>query len=315
MRSFSKLGAFSILSSGIFQSAHALTWGTTKNLFVFGDSYTSTSWNISAGLGFQPQYTAADGANWVMALTTRYNVTNTALYNLAYGGATTDSKLVTPYLPTVESLVDQVTLFKQYLSPPPAAAPWTGSDSLFAIWIGINDVGNSWYWTNTTQAAFHKVIMDRYFQQVDILYAAGARSFLFLNVPPLGRTPLFIEQGATAVQQVGEATADYNSQLASRVQAFISQYNSTSVAKKNGPLGQVKVFDTGKVFNTLLNNANTLGFVNVTGYADAYENGTPGPTTQTYPDPPVSSYFWLNSLHPVWPVHEILAKAIQTFIS
>lgn len=37
-----------------------------------------------------------------LILAERYNITNTNVYNLAYGGATTDSKLVTPYLPTVE---------------------------------------------------------------------------------------------------------------------------------------------------------------------------------------------------------------------
>lgn len=37
-----------------------------------------------------------------LRLADRYNVTNTNVYNLAYGGATTDSKLVTPYLPTVQ---------------------------------------------------------------------------------------------------------------------------------------------------------------------------------------------------------------------
>lgn len=41
---------------------------------------------------------------------------------------------------SLRSLVDQVTLWKQYLSPPPAVVPWKSNDSLFAIWIGINDV-------------------------------------------------------------------------------------------------------------------------------------------------------------------------------
>lgn len=146
--------------------------------------------------------------------------------------------------------------------------------------------------------------MDRLFGQIDILYNAGARSFVFLNVPPLERTPLFIEQGSTAVTQVKSATLDYNTQLSSRIKTFIQQYNSSSVAKKNGALGLVKLFDTQKVFNTLLNNADALGFVNITGYADLYQNGTPNPTTQIYPYKPASSYFWLNTLHPLFTVHE-----------
>jgi len=49
--------------------------------------------------------------------------------------------------------------------------------------------------TNVTQAGFHKTLVDRLFEQVDALYGAGARSFVFLSVPPLERTPLVIVQG------------------------------------------------------------------------------------------------------------------------
>jgi hypothetical protein len=80
------------------------------------------------------------------ALTMRYNVTDTKVFNLAYGGATIDSKLVTPYLPTVQSIVTQVNLFDQYLAPKPVGAQWNSSNSLFAFWIGINDIGNSYGW-------------------------------------------------------------------------------------------------------------------------------------------------------------------------
>ena len=32
------------------QTALAVTWGKAKNLVVFGDSYTTSGWNISAGV-------------------------------------------------------------------------------------------------------------------------------------------------------------------------------------------------------------------------------------------------------------------------
>jgi hypothetical protein len=83
------------------------------------------------------------------ALTSRYNITDTKVFNLAYGGATIDSKLVTPYLATVQSVVTQVGLFEKYLAHKPTGAHWNSSNSLFAFWIGINDVGNSFYWVHT----------------------------------------------------------------------------------------------------------------------------------------------------------------------
>lgn len=43
------------------------------------------------------------------------------------------------------SIVDQVTQFKTILAPKPTAANWASNNTLFAIWIGINDVVSSSY--------------------------------------------------------------------------------------------------------------------------------------------------------------------------
>ena len=118
-------------------------------------------------------------------------------------------------------------------------------------------------------------------RQVEVLYQDGARSFLFLTVPPTNRAPLLIEQGPQAVDKITAALADYNAQLAANVRAF----NRT-----HGDLDQVLVFDTRPIFNTLLNNAEEFGFVNSTGFCAAYQNGTPALTTQIPPCAPVSSY-------------------------
>ncbi|OSD08446.1 carbohydrate esterase family 16 protein [Trametes coccinea BRFM310] len=285
-----------------------LTWGTTEFLFTFGDSYTTDGFNISAGVGSPvPGFTSSNGPNWVQFLGGLYNVTDTKVFNLASGGATIDAALVAPFEPTVLSIVDQVQQFHEILAPKPAGAQWESSNSLFAFWIGINDVGNSFSWTNvTSQAEFHRVLMKRLFSQVEILYKDGARSFLFLTVPPTNRAPLLIEQGSQAVAKITAALADYNAQLAENVRAFQATHRD---------LDQVTVFDTRPIFNTLLDNAGTFGFVNSTGFCDAYQNGTPEKTTQIAPCAPVSSYFWLNTLHPLFTVHNILAHAISTTLS
>ncbi|GJJ12306.1 hypothetical protein Clacol_006547 [Clathrus columnatus] len=184
----------------------------------------------------------------------------TKVFDLASGGATTDSK----------SLVDQVAQFDNYLSPPPPEALWKSNNSLAAIFIGINDVGgsdvfmkgNSWDWTNVTQHGFHETVLDRYFQQVENLYSKGVRSFLFVNVPPIDRAPLFIEQGPSATSKVKASLADYNDQLAGQITAFEQRHHD---------LDQVTLFDSNSLFNALLDNANVLGFVNATGYCEAYQ--------------------------------------------
>ncbi|CAE6471616.1 unnamed protein product [Rhizoctonia solani] len=305
IRAFTALGSL----FAFIGPASALVWGSTKYFFVFGDSYTTTGYNVSAGINSPtPGWTSSNGPNWVQYLGNNYNVTDTKVYNLAYGGATTDSKLVTPYLPTVQSFVDQVSLFSKNFSPAPAEAPWISDNSLFGVWIGINDIasGNSWWWSNVTQAGFHKTLLDQYFSQVDELYKRGARSFLFINVPPLERAPLFIEQGATTIKAIRASTDDFNKQLAQRVKQFQNTYKS---------LAQVTLYDAHKMFDVQLDNAEVLGFVNVTGYNTAYQNGTPGSTYQVAGSKPVSSYFWLNSLHPTFGVHDIMARAISTSLS
>lgn len=43
------------------------------------------------------------------------------------------------------SVVEQVTQFTEYLAPKPAGATWDSTNSLFAIWIGINDVVRTFF--------------------------------------------------------------------------------------------------------------------------------------------------------------------------
>jgi len=300
----------SILSVCVFASTGTLaklTWADTEFFFAFGDSYTTDGFNISAGVDSpDPGFTSSNGQNWVQFLTSTYNQTDLTVFNLASGGATIDSNLVTPYEPTVLSIVDQVAQFNEFLAPKPPGAKWNSDNSLFAIWIGINDVGNSYGGTNVTQVGFHQELMARLFGQVEDLYAKGARAFVFLTVPPTNRAPLLIEAGSTAVSQITSALADYNKQLAENVESFQREHDD---------LQQVVVFDTQPIFNTLLDNAQTFGFLNTTGFCDAYQNGTPEITTEIPPCGPVSSYFWLNTLHPLFTIHNILAHALSTSLS
>ena len=116
--------------------------------------------------------------------------------------------------------------------------------------------------------------------QVESLFGHGARQFLFLTVPPTNRAPLLIDQGPGAVAKITTALADYNSQLIHNVQSFTNKHKNV----------QASVFDTRPIFNTLLDDANVFGFVNATGFCEAYQNGTPDINTFIPPCAAVSSY-------------------------
>lgn len=114
-------------------------------------------------------------------LVTTYQTSPTLSYNFAYGGATVDASLDPPNDPTIHTIVDQINIFNRNLVPAPSYAPWTPQNSLFAIWIGINDVAETF--TRPDEVALLGKIMDSYFAQVQIIYNSGARNFLFVGVP------------------------------------------------------------------------------------------------------------------------------------
>lgn len=77
--------------------------------------------------------------------TVQFNKSLILTFNYAYGGATINASLVAPYESTVLSLGDQVNQFLTTAASKPSYAPWTSSNALFSFWIGINDIGNSYY--------------------------------------------------------------------------------------------------------------------------------------------------------------------------
>ena len=175
-------------------------------MIVFGDSYTTTGFNDTGaqpsranplGNPAYPGYTATNGPNWVDFMTTTYNDTFLETINLAYGGATVDSALVKPYLPTVLSLKDQI--YQEYLpkySNHPSFFKWTKKNTLFASFLGINDIGNAYSSANGSSVLAEDIA--EYASLMDVVYKSGARNFLFLNVPPVNRSPLTKSQGKAA---------------------------------------------------------------------------------------------------------------------
>jgi phospholipase/lecithinase/hemolysin len=203
------------------------------------------------------------GPNWIDFLATTYNASFIKTYNLASGGATVDASLVAPYAPTVLSLKDQVAAFTRAYSAHPASAPWKPNDALFAFFIGINDVGNSWWLNNAT---LYDAIFDVYAAQLGNLYAAGARNLLFLSVPPVERAPLTLskDDGGYAVENEGRVILDWNRRLKDLTSAFGRAHGDANLF----------VHDTWSTYDRVLKNPaafeQTRGLRNTTGFCAAY---------------------------------------------
>ncbi|KAI0800239.1 hypothetical protein C8Q74DRAFT_1235266 [Fomes fomentarius] len=268
--------------------------------FSFGDSYTQTGFNISGnvpapgnplGNPTYPGYTAVGGVNWVDVETVKYNKSLVLTYNYAYGGATINASLVQPYEPTVLSLIDQVDLFFQQAAGKPAFAPWTSENALFSVWIGINDIGNSYYQSGDRDA-FSDVLLDSYFGQVQRLVSiaaslnAGARNFLFVNVPPIDRSPLMLGQSQDAQALEKQVIAGYNSKLVAR---------AASLKAANSGV-KTWIWDSNTAFTTVLNNPTKFGFADATSYGNA-------------------GSFWGNNYHPSAAAHEIFGQNVSSVLA
>ncbi|KAL2812914.1 hypothetical protein BDW59DRAFT_178367 [Aspergillus cavernicola] len=261
---------------------------TPKYLISFGDSYTATNFNITGAkpstanpLGNPPYpgWTSAGGPNWISNLVAEYNNSLLLNYNLAYGGATVNASLVPPYTPEVYSLIDQVAEFQEYLSPPPAFAPWKANNTLFAVWEGVNDVGGSWYQPNPDALAAE--IMKQQFEQIQLVYTGGARNFALLTVPPTDRSP-YITQGENAeytMTHLKAAIASWNTMLSEKATAFAASH----------PDAVVKVVDTQPVFNEILDS-------DVEAANCWNEDGL--------------TCFWFNDYHPGLVIQDAVAQAV-----
>ncbi|KAF7346805.1 Carbohydrate esterase family 16 protein [Mycena sanguinolenta] len=281
--------------------------GKVTYWFPFGDSYTTTGFDPNSTLPTVgnplgnppfPGFTGAGGENFVGFDTVTYNKSIILTYNYAYGGATIDANLVVPYLPTVLSLTDQVNEFLEGVAKKPATAPWTSTNALFTIWIGINDIGNSYY-ESGDRDAFSDTLLAAYFALVQKLiklvetfisfvmqYGAGARNFLFINVPPIDRSPLMLAQPASAQALEKTVIAGFNTKLAAQITSF----------KANNPGVTTWLWDSNTAFTTILNNPTKYGFVDAVSYGNTGD-------------------FWGNNYHPGTPAHQIFAQQISTLLA
>ncbi|KAI9750501.1 MAG: hypothetical protein M4579_006451 [Chaenotheca gracillima] len=289
-------------------------------IFSFGDSYTTTGFNVTMeqpcpsnpfGNPPYPGYTSSNGPNWIDFLTTTYNQSFIETINLAYGGATVDSDLVAQYLPTVLDLRQQVNEeFLPYYAAKDKTVdiPWKSDNSLFSFFFGINDVGNSY--STGINKTLNDAIFAEYAKQVDVTYQAGARNFLFLNVPPVNRAPLTTGTNDTSIEELEEQDIEaFNNGLTALAKNLTTTYADAVVFE----------FNTNLAFTLVLGNPDlypqTENLRNTTGYCVAYENGTDEPDSF---DPScgvaVNEFFWLNTLHPTYPMQNVTAEQVSKLL-
>jgi len=154
---------------------------------------------------------------------------------------------------------------------------WTAEDTLFVTWVGINDLAC------TSQPSPQ---LDILFKSQELLYNAGARNFLFIDVPPIDRSPAVLRFRDLTDNSIMPRYNDWNIALRSSSISFASGHVDATVL----------LFSSHATFSRVLDNPVGHDFHE----ADAARKGGKG--------------IWMDHLHPTSKMHEVVAKDLAAFL-
>ncbi|KAE8151289.1 hypothetical protein BDV25DRAFT_128894 [Aspergillus avenaceus] len=303
-------------------------WGSIQYLIAFGDSYTYVQGteglqNFSF-IGDQLHYdydahtlltnkivqnqtaTAEGGPNWVEfltrcgveeGLTSPLNCSK-QLWDFAFAGADISVAHTPLHHNYTISFVNQVAQYKQY-GYPALKHIVEPSKTLFTIWIGINDINDSAQYA-VHFPTFYNELMRTLFSSIQDLYSLGYRSYLFMNLPPLDRTPS--NQKKANPSPNATQVAWFNAALEHHIDSFNRQHPDTNAL----------LFDAHSTLNDMIDHPAGYGIANTTSFCPGYDQPDIEWNHHAYGCPtPLDTYFWFNSGHLTSHVHKVLAEALE----
>jgi phospholipase/lecithinase/hemolysin len=125
----------------------------------------------------------------------------------------------------------------------------------------------------------HSSIVQKIIAQQEKLYCAGARNFLFVDIPPIQRTP-----AGGGVKSAGTYEA-FNTQLQIHARTFASIHADATVM----------LFSAWNTFSSFLDDPESYGF-------------EPSDCSN------VGGAMWYDHLHPTSKAHDLVAKDMAEFV-
>ncbi len=183
------------------------------------------------------------------------------LSNTNYAVASAQSGSANP-----QDMANQLTAFS--VSHPLGASP----NALYALWGGANDLYNGTA-SGTTAA-------DNLYGHILSLSGAGAKSFLWFNLPQLGQTPRGVASGARALNAASSA--------------FNTEWATDLAALKSQGVNVIGV-DINSLFTQITSNPSAYGFANITA-----------PAQGTSADP--NTYLFWDAEHPTTAADALVAN-------
>lgn len=304
-----------LLLGGVKEGRQTADDATLQPSIAFGDSYTyaqgtlgyvnSTFIGSNLNISYTPAQLLADrivqedvdstanrGPNWVERLTgcgvaeglTDPQTCPVQLWNFAFGGADVSADYLPRHHAWSVQLVEQTDQFLRYGEP-----ALRGGDivdparALVAVWIGINDVGDSDALAVDFPSFYEELVSTMFAQAVAPVYAAGYRNWLFMKLPPLDRTPGNVVRAAGPLPNK-TMVGWWDDALDRHASAFAAQNEDATAL----------VFDSNTFLNHVLDNPAEYDITNTTSYCAQYDQ--PLPVTQ-YGCLPLDKYFWYNNGH------------------
>ncbi|KAL4807106.1 hypothetical protein BDV18DRAFT_112732 [Aspergillus unguis] len=271
--------------------------------------------------------TAEGGPNWVEYLTgcgleeglTSPISCKTQLWNFAFAGSGVSEEFIPLHHNYTISFVNQIKQFTTYghsvlagsssdKHNPKGKPILSPSETLIAIWIGINDINDSadYNLTSVEFREFYDTLVSTLFSSLDPLVELGYKQYLLLNLPPLDRTPS---------NQARSLKGEEPSPSAKQVQWFnraLSKHTQSFARRKRHSGVRAFVFDAHTVLSNVLDLPEIYGIKNTTDFCPGYDQPDIQQEYEKYGCPtPLNTYFWYNSGHTTARVHEILADKLE----
>lgn len=269
--------------------------GTAKYVFTYGDSYTSTGFDMGGTkptadnpLG-NPSYpgvtsTGPSQENWVDIFTMN-SPRNTLTYDLAVSGSSIDQSLLQGFSKDLQHFVNTSALWAANVNLQPTTGQWSANNSVHVIWFGRNDV----YWQIIQRVPMQTrldAVLASYINSLTTLWDAGARRFVIMDIAPMWYEPMWHQQKEPFISWlplVSQSCAYWSQQLASLVGAWS--------AGKIGAGLQLTILNTQSAFERVINDPTSWGLYSSTcrnDDADVNSGGRCPFADLIHPGPPIA---------------------------
>ncbi|RHZ43904.1 putative C6 transcription factor [Aspergillus thermomutatus] len=313
------------VSAPLQQRSRALLKKFTS-LVVFGDSYTDNGVrSYTPPVAAESTKTSDGGRVWPSYIR---QYTGANIYDYAKSGAVCDVVVAG----TVRNAVKQNQV-PTFLADNGYVSNTTGQPALvnppdetvYAIWIGTNDIGYGGFLTELEPAGMPLTYMtDCVYAQLDRLYATGARVFVLMNMAPLDLTPLYAlpQNGGSVNAQYWTDKAAYDSNItrpSEKMRQYVKMVNTVYdyqtpydvVVADRYPHSIFAVYDVHALMTDIW--ANPSHYLNGTApynvTSSVYRCGSPCASNEAR-----DSYLWYDDLHPSEQTDRIIAREFVNLV-